>query len=307
MLNMNQNFAKSQLTAIGNTPLLLLSGFAPNMNVFAKLESANPLGSIKDRAAWGMIAQAQQEGKLLEGGTMVEPTSGNTGIALAWISKILGYKLILTMPENMSEERRKIMSFLGAELVLTKAATGMSGAITEAKEIAAKEQAFMPNQFSNNGNWMAHFNTTGPEIWQQMEEKIDIAVFGVGTGGTLMGTGKFLKSKNAKMKIVAVEPATSAVLSGGMAGSHKIQGIGAGFIPKILDVSLIDEVEKVSNEEAIKGSQQLATTEGVFAGISSGAAVWAALRQAQKNPGKRIVTVLPDTADRYVSTELFSL
>jgi len=296
---------KSQINAIGNTPIIQLNNFSPSTNLFAKLESQNPLFSVKDRAAWGMIDLAQREGRLKKGGSIVEPTSGNTGIALAWISRILGYKLILTMPETMSVERRNILKFLGAKIVLTQGPKGMKGAIEEARKIHKEKDIFMPNQFSNPGNAEIHQKTTGPEIWRTMEEKLDWAVFGVGTGGTLTGAGRFLKSKDPNIKIVAVEPTESAVLSGNDPGPHKIQGIGAGFIPSILDTNLIDRIEQVSGDKAIQVSQELARAEGVFAGISSGAAAIAARKIAKENPDQRVVVILPDTGERYLSTDLF--
>jgi cysteine synthase len=305
-LKYHDSMRKSQVNSIGSTPLIRLGGFVPHINLFAKLESFNPLGSVKDRAAWGMILQAERKGQLKAGSKIVEPTSGNTGIALSWISQVRGYELILTMPETMSIERRKIIKFLGAKMILTKGEKGMKGAVEKALEVAEKEKAFMPNQFANQGNVQIHFETTGPEIWNQMQESVDIAVFTVGTGGTLTGAGKFLKTKNPRIKIIAVEPADSAVLSGGSPGAHKIQGIGAGFVPDILEVDLIDEIEKVTNEEAIKTSQELAMAEGIFVGISSGAAAHAAKIIAQKNPHKRVVTLFADTAERYLSTDLFN-
>ena len=295
----------SQLDLIGNTPLLKLEKFAKGLKLFAKLENKNPLGSVKDRAALGMILAAENQGLLKKKSKIVEPTSGNTGIALAWISKIKGYEVILTMPETMSIERVKIMKFLGAKVVLTKAEKGMQGAIDKANDIAKKENALFLNQFSNPGNSGIHYKTTGPEIWEQMDKKIDIAVFCVGTGGTLTGCAKFLKKQNPKIKIVAVEPADSAVLSGNKAGNHQIQGIGAGFIPDILDLNLIDEICLVSNEEALDTAQELVLTEGCFMGISSGAAAFVAKRQAENNKNKKVCTLFPDTAERYLSTKLF--
>lgn len=295
------------LNTIGHTDLVSLIKIAPNKNLFAKVESRNPLGSIKDRTAWGMIRYAEENSFLKPGGKIIEPTSGNTGIGLAWIARIRGYTLTLTMPETMSIERQKILQFLGAKIILTEGEKGMKGAIEKAKEMAEKDGSYMPNQFSNLGNPQVHFETTGPEIWEQMNEKVDIAVFGVGTGGTLTGAGRFLRSQNPDIKIIAVEPADSPVLSGGNPGSHKIQGIGAGFVPEILDVSLIDKIIPVKNEEAIAMTKQLASTEGIFAGISSGAAAFAAHKMAKKHPDKRVITILPDTAERYLSTDLFTL
>lgn len=282
---------------IGKTPLLeIIPG------IFAKLEMFNPLSSVKDRAAFYMLKNAG----LQRGAQIVEPTSGNTGIALAYISRVMGFKITLTMPETMSVERRKILSALGAELVLTDGAKGMPGAIARAKEIAAERGAFMPNQFENPFNALAHKETTGPEIWEAMEGKVDYFVAGVGTGGTITGAGEFLKSKNPDIKIIAIEPSASPVLSGGKAGPHKIQGIGAGFVPKILNVNIIDEIIAVSNEDAFNAART-AAERGVFAGISGGAALHAArlLAARPENAGKNIVAILPDTGERYLSTELY--
>lgn len=295
----------SQIETIGNTPIIKLNNFSPKTNLFGKLENRNPLSSVKDRAAWGMIKLAEENGTLKKGDLIVEPTSGNTGIALAWISRIRGYKLILTMPETMSVERRNILKFLGAELVLTDGAKGMNGAIEKAKEIQKEKNAFLPNQFSNPGNVQIHEETTGPEIWKALDGQIDWAVFGVGTGGTLTGAGKFLKSKNPNVKIAAVEPKESPVLSGGNPGPHKIQGIGAGFIPKILDTKLIDRIEQASGDEAFGAARELAQTEGTLVGISCGAAAHAARKIARENPAQNVVVILPDTGERYLSTDLF--
>nr|VFJ88424.1 MAG: cysteine synthase A [Candidatus Kentron sp. H]VFJ92841.1 MAG: cysteine synthase A [Candidatus Kentron sp. H]VFJ94809.1 MAG: cysteine synthase A [Candidatus Kentron sp. H] len=292
--------------AIGKTPIVALGNFAPEVKLFAKLESFNPLSSVKDRAAYGMLVRAEQRGELQAGDLIVEPTSGNTGIALAWIARLKGYPLILTMPETMSLERRRILAFLGAEIVLTEGPKGMTGAIEKAREIAEAQKAYLPNQFENPGNPEFHFETTGPEIWRDFVGKVDIAVFGVGTGGTLTGAGGYLKGKNPKLKIVAVEPAESPILSGGSHRPHKIQGIGAGFVPKILKTALIDSVETVSSDEAIAVSKALAQKEGLFVGISSGAAAAAARRVAIQNPDKVVITLFPDTAERYFSTDLFN-
>lgn len=278
---------------IGGTPILKLG------NIYAKLEMFNPLSSVKDRAAYYMLKNAG----LSAGATVVEPTSGNTGIALAYLSRIMGYKLVLTMPETMSIERRKILAALGAELVLTPGPLGMKGAIERALQIKEERTAFMPNQFENPNNARAHFETTGPEIWEAMGGRVDAFVAGVGTGGTITGTGEFLKSKNPDIKVIAVEPAASPVLSGGKPGPHKIQGIGAGFVPKVLNVSLLDEIIQVSNEDALLTARNAAKEYGVLCGISSGAALFAAGKVAAR--GGNVVVVLPDTGERYLSTELY--
>ncbi|VFM95412.1 MAG: cysteine synthase [Candidatus Kentron sp. G] len=298
-------YHSNSLDFIGKTPVVSLGNFAPEARLWAKLESFNPLSSVKDRAARGMLLRAEENGQLKAGDLIVEPTSGNTGIALAWIARLGHYRLLLTMPETMSIERRRILEFLGAELVLTEGAKGMNGAIEKAREIAEDKNAYMPNQFENPGNPAFHFKTTGPEIWQDLAGKVDIAVFGVGTGGTLTGTGGYLKEKNPDLKIVAVEPAESPVLSGGSHSPHKIQGIGAGFVPKILKTELIDSVETVPSAEAMAAARELTEKEGLFVGISSGAAAGAARRVAAGNPDKVVVTVFPDTAERYFSTDLF--
>ena len=297
---------QSLIDVIGNTPLVAVSRFCPEGHVFAKLEAYNPLSCVKCRTAWGMIRRAERDGLLKPGSMIVEPTSGNTGIGLAWVCRIRGYKLKLTMPETMSVERRKVVQYLGAELVLTDGTRGMTGAVEKAHEIREREHAFLPNQFSNPGNPEIHYETTGPEIWRDMEGKVDIAVFGVGTGGTLTGAGRYLREQNPKIKIVAVEPSTSPVLSGGSPGRHMIQGIGAGFIPQILDMNLISQIEQVSSDDAIATARDMASTEGIFCGISCGAAACAAKRLAIKHPDLNIVVLMPDAAERYLSTPLFA-
>ena len=297
--------------AIGRTPLVHLQRFgaAAGGHIFAKIESMNPLGCVKDRLAVAMVNDAEQAGIIQPGTTLVEPTSGNTGIGLAFVCASRGYQLILTMPESMSIERRKLLLHLGAKLVLTPAAEGMKGAI--ARAIALQEQtpgSWMPNQFANPSNPAIHRRTTGPEIWQQTGGEIDVFVAGVGTGGTISGAGGYLKEHNPALTVVAVEPAASPVLSGGKPGPHKIQGIGAGFVPEILDRSVIDEIITVENEEAILQAQTVARQEGILCGISSGAALAAALRIAAREGfrDKRIVVILPDTGERYLSTDLFA-
>lgn len=294
---------------VGNTPLLALNKFAKaqdiNANIFAKLELFNPAGSIKDRIALKMIEDAENSGKITAGATLIEPTSGNTGIGIAAIGVSKGYKVIITMPDTMSAERIKLMQSYGAEVILTEGAKGMSGAIEKADEIAASiDNAVVMGQFVNPSNPAAHFETTGPEIWKDTDGTVNIVISAAGTGGTVTGIGKYLKSKNSKIKVVAVEPESSPVLSGGQAGPHKIQGIGAGFIPEILDTSVIDEVITVSNEDAYKFGRNIAKTEGILVGISSGAALAAAARVAKRseNQGKNIVVILPDTGSRYLST-----
>lgn len=291
---------------IGATPLLELTGLipCPAARIFAKAELWNPGGSIKDRTALAMVEDAEFRGVLHPGGTIIEPTSGNTGIALAMLGAARGYRVIIVMPDSMTPERRYLMEAYGAEVVMTPGSQGMTGAITRAQELARKiPDSFLPDQFSNPANAMAHYETTGPEIWAQSNEQVDIFVAGVGTGGTLTGAGRFLKTKNPRLKIVAVEPATSAVLSGKEPGKHNIQGIGAGFVPGVLDVALIDEVIPVSDTDAMDTARQLAHVEGIFAGPSSGAAVYAAgsLAQRPENRGKTIVTILPDSGSRYLS------
>ena len=300
--------AHSILDLIGNTPLLALERYAPGAHVLAKLESFNPLSSAKDRAALYMIRDAEARGVLKPGATIVEPTSGNTGVGLSYIGRILGYRVVLTMPETMSQERRSLLSALGAELVLTEGAKGMSGAIAKAQELLQSlPGAWMPDQFNNPANAKAHYETTGPEIWRDTEGKVDVLVAGVGSGGTITGAGRYLKEKNPGVKVIAVEPAESPVLSGGKAGPHKIQGIGAGFVPGTLDRAVVDRVITVPGAEAMAAGRALAEAEGLLVGISSGAAAWAAksLAAQAEFAGKTIVTVLPDTGERYLSTELF--
>lgn len=298
---------------IGGTPILKLNNYiALNelpANIYAKLEYFNPAGSVKDRIAKAMIDDAEAKGALKPGAVIIEPTSGNTGIGLAAVAASKGYRIILTMPETMSVERRNLLKAYGAELVLTDGAKGMKGAIAKAEELAQQiEGGFIPSQFTNNANPTAHFNTTGPEIWEDTDGKVDIFVAGVGTGGTVSGVGKYLKSKNPNVKVVAVEPAGSPVLSKGVAGPHKIQGIGAGFVPETLDTKIYDEVIAVENEDAFATGRTLARKEGLLVGISSGAAVFAASQLAKRpeNKGKNIVVLLPDTGDRYLSTPMFA-
>lgn len=298
---------------IGGTPVLKLNNYiALNelpANIYAKLEYFNPAGSVKDRIAKAMIDDAEAKGALKPGAVIIEPTSGNTGIGLAAVAASKGYRIILTMPETMSVERRNLLKAYGAELVLTDGAKGMKGAIAKAEELAQQiEGGFIPSQFTNNANPTAHFNTTGPEIWEDTDGKVDIFVAGVGTGGTVSGVGKYLKSKNPNVKVVAVEPAGSPVLSKGVAGPHKIQGIGAGFVPETLDTKVYDEIITVENEDAFATGRTLARKEGLLVGISSGAAVFAASQLAKRpeNKGKNIVVLLPDTGDRYLSTPMFA-
>ena len=298
---------------IGNTPLLELThleeAYGLKAAILAKLEYLNPAGSVKDRIAKAMIDDAEQKGLLKKGSVIIEPTSGNTGIGLASVAAARGYRIIIVMPETMSVERRQLMKAYGAELVLTEGAKGMKGAIAKADELAKEiPNSFVPGQFVNPANPKAHFETTGPEIWADTDGKVDIFVAGVGTGGTITGTGKFLKSKNPNVKVVAVEPKTSAVLSTGVAGPHKIQGIGAGFVPEVLDTKVYDEIIAVDNDDAFKTGKEFGRREGVLVGISSGAAIWAAIELAKRleNEGKTIVVLLPDTGDRYLSTPLFA-
>lgn len=306
------NIKNSLTELIGHTPLLALHRWAKQQQlvaeIVAKVEYFNPGGSVKDRVALSMITDAEEKGLLKPGALIIEPTSGNTGVGLAWVASVKGYRLILTMPETMSLERRNLLKALGAELVLTPGSEGMGGAIRKAQEIqAATPGSLILQQFENPTNPLAHERTTAEEIWQDTDGKIDIFVASVGTGGTLTGTARGLKKKNPNIRIVAVEPAGSPVLSGGKAGPHKIQGIGAGFIPKILDTSLIDQIIPITDEDAMRTSRELSATEGLLVGISSGAAAFAAreIAKDEANQGKRIVVLLPDTGERYLSTELF--
>lgn len=304
--------AKSLLELIGNTPLLEVSNYNEEKNtlgtIIAKLEYFNPGGSVKDRIGYGMIVAAEEKGLLKKGSVIIEPTSGNTGIGLAFVSAAKGYKLILTMPDTMSLERRNLLKALGAELVLTPGAEGMKGAIAKANELKDSiEGAIILQQFENPANPQIHRVTTAEEIWKDTDGKVDIFVGGVGTGGTITGVGEALKEKNPDIKIVAVEPSSSPVIAGGKPGPHKIQGIGAGFIPKNLNVDIIDEIIAVENEDAFKASKDLARTEGLLVGISAGAAIFAATQLAnrEENKGKNIVVLLPDTGERYLSTDLY--
>ena len=298
--------AKQLTDLIGNTPLLQLNHLNPA--IWAKLESFNPQGSVKDRAAYYMVRDGIDRGLIQENTVIVESTSGNTGVALAYICTCLGLRLIITMPESMSIERRNLLAALGAELVLTPAAEGMRGAIKKAKEICEKQNGYMVGQFENPANVSAHRETTAPEIMRDLVDDVDVFVAGVGTGGTITGCAEVFKEKLSDVKIVAVEPEESPVLSGGKAAPHKIQGIGAGFVPKILNRELIDEVMQVSADDAYKAARMLAKKEGVLCGVSSGAALAAAIRQAERpeNAGKKIVVILPDTGERYLSTDLFA-
>lgn len=298
---------------IGRTPLLELTHiekkFGLNARILAKLEYFNPGGSVKDRVALAMIDDAEAKGALKPGSVIIEPTSGNTGIGLASVAAARGYRIIIVMPETMSVERRQLMKAYGAELVLTEGAKGMAGAIAKAEELAKEiPGSFVPGQFVNPANPKAHFETTGPEIWADTDGQVDYFVAGVGTGGTVTGVGRYLKSQNAAVKVVAVEPKSSAVLSTGVAGAHKIQGIGAGFVPEVLDTAVYDEIIAVADEDAFRLGRELGRSEGVLAGISSGAALWAAIELAKRpeNAGKTIVALLPDTGDRYLSTPLFA-
>ncbi|KAI4441655.1 cysteine synthase A [Schaedlerella arabinosiphila] len=306
------NIYKGTLDLIGNTPLVEVVNIEKKLgleaSVLVKLEYFNPAGSVKDRVARAMIEDAEEKGILKPGSVIIEPTSGNTGIGLASIAAVKGYRMILTMPDTMSIERRNILKAYGAELVLTEGAAGMQGAIDRAEELAKEiPDSFIPGQFVNPANSAMHRKTTGPEIWRDTDGKVDYFVAGVGTGGTLTGTGEYLKAQNADIKVIAVEPADSPVLSEGRSGAHKLQGIGAGFIPEVLNTDIYDEIITIESEEAYEAAKLLAKNEGVLVGISSGAALHAAIRLAKRpeNKGKTIVALLPDTADRYYSTPLF--
>ena len=307
------NIYRGFLDLIGNTPLVEVANLEKAYNlkakVLVKLEYRNPAGSVKDRIAQAMIEDAEKKGILKEGSVIIEPTSGNTGIGLAAIAAAKGYRAILTMPETMSVERRNILKAYGAEIVLTEGSKGMKGAIAKAEELAKEiEGSFIPGQFDNPANPKVHYETTGPEIWRDTDGKVDAFVAGVGTGGTVTGTGKYLKEQNSDVKVVAEEPASSPVLSQGKAGAHKIQGIGAGFVPKVLDTAVYDEIITVENDDAFAASKELTKKEGILTGISSGAALYAALQLAQRPEfeGKTIVALLPDSGDRYYSTPLFT-
>jgi len=304
---------RSLTELIGNTPLLELTNYERKHElkgtIIAKLEYFNPAGSVKDRIAKAMIDDAEAKGLLKPGSVIIEPTSGNTGIGLASVAAAKGYRVILTMPDTMSVERRNLLKAYGAELVLTEGAKGMKGAIEKADELAAQiPNSFIPGQFTNPANPAIHKATTGPEIWEDTDGRVDFFVAGVGTGGTLTGVGEFLKSKNPDVRVIAVEPADSAVLSGNKPGPHKIQGIGAGFVPEVLNIDVYDEIIAVTNEDAFKTGRELSRTEGLLVGISSGAALWAATQLAKRpgNEGKAIVVLLPDTGERYLSTPLFT-
>lgn len=307
------NIYKSVQELVGHTPLLELTHIEKEYNLAAKilvkLEYFNPAGSVKDRIAKQMIEEAENAGKLKPGSVIVEPTSGNTGIGLSMIAQTKGYKSIIVMPESMSIERRKLMKAYGSELVLTPAKDGMKGAIAKAKEIVENTpNAWIPGQFTNQANVHAHYKTTVPEIWQDTDGNVDILIAGVGTGGTITGTGTYLKEKNPQLEVIAVEPADSPVLAGGKPGAHKIQGIGAGFVPDVLNQNIYDRIVHVTNEDAIENGKLISKKEGVLVGISSGAAVWTAIQEAKReeNSGKTIVAILPDSGDRYLSTPLFA-
>ena len=304
------NVYKNVSELIGKTPLLELTNIENELGLksklYAKLEYFNPAGSVKDRVALKMIEDAEAQGLLKKGSVIIEPTSGNTGIGLASVAASKGYKLIITMPETMSVERRKLIAAYGAELVLTDGSKGMNGAIEKAEELSRENpNSIVAGQFVNPSNPKAHYETTGPEIWEDTDGKVDIFVAGVGTGGTITGTGEYLKSKNENIKIIGIEPSDSPVLSGGKAGAHPLQGIGAGFVPDVLNVNIIDEIATVSGDEAYSASRLLARSEGVLVGISSGAALHIAIEKAKKEEGKTIVVLLPDLGDRYLSTTLF--
>lgn len=306
------NIYKSVQELVGNTPLMELTHIEKEYNLAAKilvkLEYFNPAGSVKDRIAKQMIEEAEAEGTIKPGSVIVEPTSGNTGIGLSMIAQTKGYKSIIVMPESMSIERRKLMKAYGAELVLTPAKDGMKGAIAKAKEIVENTpNAWTPGQFTNQANVHAHYKTTGPEIWQDTDGNVDMLIAGVGTGGTITGTGTYLKEQNPQLEVIAVEPADSPVLAGGKPGAHKIQGIGAGFVPDVLNQNIYNRIVHVTNEDAIESGKLISKKEGVLVGISSGAAIWAAIQEAKReeNAGKTIVAILPDSGDRYLSTALF--
>lgn len=296
------------IQTIGNTPLVKVNKLSECKNLYAKVEFFNPAGSVKDRVALAMIEDAESKGLINKNTTIIEPTSGNTGIGLAFISAIKGYRLILTMPETMSIERRKLLQAYGAELVLTDGAKGMKGAIEKAQELAEQTpNSFIPQQFKNPANPEKHYNTTAHEIWEDTNGKVDIFVAGVGTGGTVSGVGKYLKEQKTDVTIVAVEPESSPVLSGGQAGTHKIQGIGAGFIPDTFDKNVVDKIITVTNEDAVETARKAAKQEGMFIGISSGASLYAAINLANENPDKTVVALLPDTGERYLSSVLFEM
>jgi cysteine synthase A len=304
---MPERIAETLCELIGETPLVRLGRFAEDLpgEIFGKLELRNPLASIKDRIGLAMIEQAEKDGLLEKGGTIIEPTSGNTGIALSWVARVKGYRCILTMPESMSAERRRILTILGAELVLTPGKLGMQGAIERAEKLNKEiPGSFIPHQFDNPANPAVHYATTGPEIWRDTNDRIDFFVAGVGTGGTISGAGRYLKERNPNLQCVAVEPNDSPVLSGGAPGPHLIEGIGAGFVPRIYDESVVDEVIRVTNDDAMAATKRLAKTEGMLAGISSGANLYAArtLAARPENEAKRIVTFICDTGERYLST-----
>lgn len=310
---MAEKIAKKVTDLIGHTPLIELSNIEKKYNLkarlLAKLEYLNPAGSVKDRIAKAMIDDAISQGKVNKDTVLIEPTSGNTGIGLASVAASYGLKLILTMPETMSVERRSLLRAYGAEIVLTEGVSGMKGAVDKANELAANTpNSFIPGQFDNPVNPKTHYLTTGPEIWQDTDGKVDIFLAGVGTGGTITGVGKYLKEKNPSVKVIAIEPATSPLLSQGKAGPHKIQGIGANFVPKTLDTKIYDKIAPVQNEDAFIWGKEIGKTEGILVGISSGAALWAAVEEAKKeeNAGKTIVVLFPDTGDRYLSTPLFA-